>query len=337
MIKARFLNTVQELVRLIRSGVTPQNRAPQAAEPTANKAAQWQPAPQFLRGHFSHAEGSRDYRLYIPSDYERSDQALALLVMLHGCTQDAEDFAVGTQMNQWAERYRVLVLYPSQARSANLKRCWNWYKPKNQQANRGEPAMLAGLTQTVMKSYRVDSERVYIAGLSAGGAMAAIMGATYPELYAAIGVHSGLAAGSASHIIAALMAMRQGSRQLQTRSELPRFVPTIIFQGDQDRIVAASNAEQLLAQAKQSLEASKVPLKIEQQIVRPPSGHAYTRIQIKDLRGQTQIDYWLVHGAGHAWSGGNIKGSYTDPEAPNASQEMLRFFLEHPLTLKAQG
>lgn len=330
MIKAQFLKVMPAILRRIRSGsLQNENLVSPIPEQAANPTAQCQQQSQFLSRHFSSEYGSRDYKLYIPSHYDHSDQPLPLVVMLHGCAQDAEDFALGTDMNRWADQYRVLVAYPNQAKIANLKRCWNWYKPKNQQVDRGEPALIAGLTQAVMHNYRVDAQRVYIAGLSAGGSMAAIMGATYPELYAAMGVHSGLAVGSATHVLAALVAMRQGSRSVQALSQLPNFVPTIIFQGDQDRIVHLRNAELILAQARQSLAASHAALTTEQQTVLPPIGHAYTRTQIKDVTGQTQIDYWLVQGAGHAWSGGNSSGSYTDPAGPNASLEMLRFFLSH--------
>lgn len=286
---------------------------------------------QFLTRNFSNEYGSRDYKLYIPSSY--TDQPLPLVVMLHGCTQNVEDFALGTAMNQFAEQYGVLVAYPNQAKSANSKSCWNWYKVKNQQTHRGEPALIAGLTRAIMQNHYVDVKRVYVAGLSAGGAMAAIMGATYPELYAAVGVHSGLAAGSATNVIAALAAMRQGSHNVQATEQCPVFVPTIVFHGDQDPVVNLKNAEQVFAQAKQRLEASNdVYFNTEQTTTNPTGARAYTRTQMKDEKGQTQIDYWLVHGAGHAWSGGEVRGSHVDPTGPNASEAMLSFFLEHSLS-----
>ncbi|WP_298610197.1 PHB depolymerase family esterase [uncultured Thiothrix sp.] len=294
----------------------------QVAKPSFGQEA------QFLTRNFSNEHGSRDYKLYIPSSY--TDQPLPLVVMLHGCTQNAEDFALGTAMNQFAEQYGVLVAYPTQAKSANSKGCWNWYKVKNQQADRGEPALIAGLTRAIMQNHHVDSKRVYVAGLSAGGAMAVIMGATYPDLYAAVGVHSGLAAGSATNVIAALAAMRQGSRSIQATGQYPSFVPTIVFHGDQDPIVNLKNAEQVFAQAKQRLEASNdTYFNTEQVTVNPAGSRAYTRTQMKDENGQTQIDYWLVHGAGHAWSGGEVRGSYVDPTGPKASEEILGFFLKH--------
>lgn len=346
--RAGFLSVMQEAVGLVRSGqlqqatqliqqslrrdLYPEGRAANAAndiiignQPCLGQAA------QFLTRSFSNEYGSRDYKLYIPSGY--IDQPLPLVVMLHGCKQNAEDFALGTAMNQLAEKYNILVAYPNQTRIAHSKACWNWYKVKNQQAHRGEPALIAGLTQAILQSHHVDPKRIYVAGLSAGGSMAAIMGATYPKLYAAVGVHSGLAAGSATNVIAALAVMRQGSWNVQTLSEEPAFVPTIVFHGDQDSIVNQKNAEQVFAQAKQRLAAShEAYFNVEQTTIHPAEGRAYTRTQMKDEKGQTQIDYWLVHGAGHAWSGGESRGSYVDPNGPNASEAMLRFFLGHSLT-----
>ncbi len=298
--------------------------------PTVKTAAM--PIPQgaqFLAKTYSHAQGTRDYKLYVPSHYH--GQAMPLVVMLHGCTQSADDFAAGTQMNALAEEFGVLVAYPNQSQSANLKRCWNWFNPQDQQADQGEPALIAGMTQTIMQDYIVDKQRVYIAGLSAGGAMAAIMAQVYPELYAAVGVHSGLAAGSAHDLMSALNAMRMGSRSQTKATTRQRFVPTIVFHGDQDQTVNQVNAEQVVQQAKAPLQASNDDyFNVDKQQFKPAKGRTYTRTQFKDAQQHTQIEYWLIQGAGHAWAGGNSAGSYTDPQAPNASREMLRFFLEHP-------
>lgn len=289
---------------------------------------------QFITKNFRNEHGAREYKLYIPSSY--GQKPLPLVIMLHGCTQTADDFAVGTSMNLLAEEFGCLVAYPNQAGSANNKRCWNWFKSQDQQAYQGEPAIIAGLTQAIIHDYQVDVQRVYIAGLSAGGAMAAIMGATYPELYAAVGVHSGLAVGSATNVISALAAMRQGSCRIKEVSQNgTTFVPTIVFHGDRDSIVHLRNGEQVYAQAEQRLKASNdddfnaKTFQLKQQHIKPAQGRAYTRACLNDADGLAHIEYWTIHGAGHAWSGGNASGSYTDPEGPNASREMLRFFLMH--------
>ncbi|MFZ1389263.1 MAG: PHB depolymerase family esterase [Thiolinea sp.] len=290
--------------------------------------------PQFITKSFSNEHGVREYKLYIPSSY--GQKPLPLVIMLHGCTQTADDFAAGTAMNQLAEELGFLVAYPNQTASANNKRCWNWFKTQDQQTNQGEPAIIAGLTQAIIRDYQADKQRVYIAGLSAGGAMAAIMGATYPKLYAAVGVHSGLAVGSATNVISALAAMNKGScRVKEITQNSASFVPTIVFHGDNDSVVHLRNGEQVYAQAEQRLKASNDDyfndnaFQLEQEQIKPKQGRSYTRACLNDAQGLAHIEYWTIHGAGHAWSGGNASGSYTDPQGPNASREMLRFFLSH--------
>lgn len=289
---------------------------------------------QFITKNFSNKHGAREYKLYIPSSY--GQKPLPLVIMLHGCTQTADDFAAGTAMNQLAEELGFLVAYPNQTASANNKRCWNWFKTQDQQTNQGEPAIIAGLTQAIIRDYQADKQRVYIAGLSAGGAMAAIMGATYPKLYAAVGVHSGLAVGSATNVISALAAMNKGScRVKEITQNSASFVPTIVFHGDKDSVVHLRNGEQVYAQAEQRLKASNDDyfndnaFQLEQEQIKPKQGRSYTRACLNDAQGLANIEYWTIHGAGHAWSGGNASGSYTDPQGPNASREMLRFFLSH--------
>jgi poly(hydroxyalkanoate) depolymerase family esterase len=287
---------------------------------------------QFLAASYSNRAGSRAYKLYVPSGYR--GQAVPLVVMLHGCTQSPDDFAAGTRMNLLAEEHTCLVAYPAQAASANASKCWNWFSPSDQQRGQGEPSLIAGITQQVMRDYAVDAERVYVAGLSAGAASAAIMGMTYPDLYAAIGVHSGLACGIASDLPSAFAAMRQGQagavRGFGTASsarEPQRLVPTIVFHGDQDATVHPRNGDQVIAQ---SGATTMTDLQTTMQHGRVPGGHAYSRTLHADARGQTILEHWVIHGAGHAWSGGSPAGSYTDPQGPDAAREMLRFFLEHP-------
>jgi poly(hydroxyalkanoate) depolymerase family esterase len=283
---------------------------------------------RFLAGSYRNTAGSRDYKLYVPSGYR--GQAVPLVVMLHGCTQSPDDFAAGTRMNVLAEEQIFLVAYPAQAASANASKCWNWFRPGDQQRGGGEPSLIAGITRQVMADYALDPERVYVAGLSAGGAAAAIMGMTYPDLYAAIGVHSGLACGAASDLASAFAAMQQGEaapgRGARRASRGSRLVPTIVFHGDCDNTVHPRNGDWVIQQSR----ATPMPdLRTTVQHGRVPGGRAYRRTLHADARGQTILEHWVIHGAGHAWSGGSPAGSYTDPQGPDATREFLRFFLEH--------
>lgn len=286
---------------------------------------------QFLDGSYSMASGSRDYKLYVPSGY--CGQPLPLVVMLHGCTQSPDDFAAGTRMNELAEEHICFVAYPAQSTSANCSKCWNWFSPSDQQRGRGEPALIAGITRQVMRDFSVDHHRVYVAGLSAGGAAAAIMGMTYPDLYAAVGVHSGLACRAASDLPSAFSAMRQGSLfsagsagNTSDAERNTRVVPTIVFHGDQDTTVHPCNGDQVIAQWKELASGDLRTVVLHDEV---SGGLAYSRTLHVDGSGQAILEQWVVRGAGHAWSGGSPAGSYTDPRGPDASREILRFFLEH--------
>jgi len=278
---------------------------------------------RFVEGLHSNSAGSRAYKLFVPSSYQ--GQPLPLVVMLHGCTQSPDDFAAGTRMNFVAEEQTCFVAYPAQRSEANQARCWNWFRAADQQRDRGEPSLIAGITRQIMRDYSVDPRRVYVAGLSAGAAAAAIMGAMYSDLYAAIGVHSGLACGAAIDLPSALVAMRQGggSDGRAIPGDGP-VVPTIVFHGDRDMTVHPSNGDQVL---EQSMKTTSTQKKVHRG--RVPGGHAYTRTIHTDAGGQGIFEHWNIHGAGHAWSGGSPAGSHTDPRGPDATREMLRFFLEH--------
>jgi poly(hydroxyalkanoate) depolymerase family esterase len=271
------------------------------------------------------AGGARAYRLYLPSGYR--GQPVPLVVMLHGCTQSPEDFAAGTRMNLLAEERTFLVAYPAQCQKANASRCWNWFSPGDQQRDRGEPALIAGITRRIMREHAVDPKRVYVAGLSAGGAAAAVLAGAYPDLFAAVGVHSGLPSGSASDVASAFAAMRQGDGPAAAARRHP-FVPTIVFHGDQDATVHPRNGERVAEQAATAAAAAGLRTRVERG--RAAGGHPWRRVLHADEGGRTVIERWVVEGAGHAWSGGSPAGSYTDPRGPDASREMLRFFLEHP-------
>eukprot|EP01036_Dinobryon_divergens_P046103 gene46103-61643_t len=238
-------------------------------------------------------------------------------------------------MNAPAAGQGFFVLYPEQSPDANPQRCWNWFKHNHQQRGRGEAALLADLTQTIVEQHGLDPRRVFIAGLSAGGAMAASVAAAYPEIYAGVGVHSGLAPGAANNLQEALAAMRAGAASgastgvrgepaLAGATALP--VPTIVFHGNQDTTVHPRNGQQVLAAAlvPAGPAAAAAPEVLEG---RASGGRSYTRTRFANDTGRPVAEHWLVHGAGHAWSGGQASGSYTDPNGPDASAEMLRFFL----------
>ncbi|HSI46964.1 MAG TPA: PHB depolymerase family esterase [Ideonella sp.] len=291
-------------------------REPTGATPSPGGTA------RFLAGQHECAAGQRSYKLFVPPG--AGERAMPLVVMLHGCTQHPDDFAAGTAMNAAAVEQGFVVLYPAQSQQANPQRCWSWFKHNHQQRGRGEPAVLASMTQQVIAEHGIDASRVYVAGLSAGGAMAAILGALYPELFAAVGVHSGLAAGAAADLPSALAAMKGQGGAGRTRSvAAPIAVPTIVFHGDADTTVHPSNGAAVIAAC---VGAGAVA---EQQSLSGASGRDCTRSVYRQPDGRTRAEHWLVHGAGHAWSGGQPAGSYTDPRGPDATEAMLRFFMQH--------
>ena len=274
----------------------------------------------FTAGHFKNECGARDYKLFVPA----GDLSNApLVVMLHGCTQDPDDFARGTRMNALARAQGFLVLYPAQSQRANAQRCWNWFKHNHQARGKGEPVILAGMVRDVIATHGVDPARVYVAGLSAGGAMATILGDAYPDLFAAVGVHSGLPTGSATDVQTAFAAMSGGAQPVRRGAKPGATPPTIVFHGDADKTVNVVNGERILV-------AAGVTAAPGMRHESTAKGVPYSRRAYVDGQGAVRGEQWTIHGAGHAWSGGDAAGSYTDPSGPDASAEMLRFFLAHP-------
>ncbi len=321
------------------------SRSPPVSEPAA--------PGEFVTRQFRNAAGARAYKVYTPAS--QSGKPMPLMVMLHGCTQSPDDFAAGTQMNRLAEEHGFIVVYPEQAANANGSKCWNWFKAQDQARDSGEPSLIAGITREVAASHPVDPRRIYVAGLSAGAAMAVILGETYPELYAGVGAHSGLPYAAAHDMPSAFAAMSGGGGGMPDLSNLPgladlpglgklpgaapgprrqaaHFVPTIVFHGDQDQTVRQANGAEIVHQARHALateSAGPLPTPTVKSGV-APRGRAFTQTVYADADGRPRIESWLLHGAGHAWSGGDASGSYTDGSGPAASAEMLRFFLAQP-------
>jgi poly(hydroxyalkanoate) depolymerase family esterase len=289
--------------------------------------------------------GSRNYRLYRPASLGPR-AAAPLVLMLHGCTQNADDFAAGTRMNELAEEKGFLVAYPEQPSSANANRCWNWFEPAHQARAAGEPAILAAIVGAVTSRHNVKANHVYTAGISAGGAMAVILGATYPDLFAAIGVHSGIEYKGGTSLASGLAAMSlggpdpdaQGVLAFQAMGPFSRPLPVIAFHGSLDLTVAPVNGEQVIAQWAQTDDLaddgrdngsvdSVADVATAGQV---EGGHAFSRRTYNDSSARALLELWMVDGMRHAWSGGSPDGSYTDAQGPDASREIWRFFEEHP-------
>ena len=304
----------------------PSRNEPSPATPPGRQASR---AASFTKHQFVFKGDTYPYRLFIPSAPaldSSAASAMPLIVLLHGCKQDALDFSHGTAMNSLAETHQAMVLYPEQITSANAMRCWNWFEPGHQQAERGEPGMIAALTQKILQKHDGDPQRVYIAGLSAGGAMAAVVSGLYPGIFAAVGVHSGLAAGAAQDVMSAFGAMRSGAKGRSSP-----VIPTIVFHGSADKTVHPDNGDHIIDAALAAINDSGLKL-VKTQSVGGQNGEEKTeRVVYSSSDGKPYIENWRIDDGPHAWSGGDAAGSYTDPDGPSASAAMLAFFLQHRL------
>ena len=278
----------------------------------------------FRSDTFTCAAGSRRFCTYVPAS--AATGASAVVMMLHGCTQTPEDFAVGTGMNALAETHGFVVVYPAQSRGDNAQSCWNWFSRGDQRRGRGEPAILAGLAQQVCERYGVGRDRSFVAGLSAGAAMAVILGETYPDVFAGVGAHSGLPLGAASDVPSAFAAMAGNGQEGPVPVAGAARVRTILFHGTADGTVHPANADAIARRARQA----QLPQSIETTLAGTAGGRRFTRVLSSDADGTVVVEHWSVEGQAHAWSGGQPGGSHVDPGGPDASAEMIRFFLEIP-------
>ncbi len=309
----RLRRPLRDVVQMLREG----HKTAGFAEPPAGFQHSAAPAPvpegaSFEERRFACAAGARDYKLYRPA----VETPRGLVVMLHGCKQNPDDFATGTRMNAVAESYGLLVVYPRQTSADNMSSCWNWFRPQDQRRDQGEPAILAGITREIVAEFGIDPDKVFVAGLSAGGAMAAVLAETYPDLFKAVGIHSGIPTGAANDVISAFAAMR-GDAQPLAQSTAPG-QRAIVFHGNADRTVHPANAEHILRVAQGPRQSDSG---------QSMGGRPYVRTRIDGAEGAARMEVWMIEGAGHAWSGGNAAGSFTDPSGPDASTEMVRFFL----------
>lgn len=295
------------------------------AKPRPEKTDFEADAGRFEERQYAGPEGMMSYMLYRPAGIKAGTP---LVIMLHGCTQTPENFALGTGMNALADEMGFIVAYPRQTSAANMQRCWNWFKPGDQQRDQGEPGLIAAIAKQIVLDYGANERRIYAAGLSAGGAAAAILGAAYPDVFAAIGIHSGLACGAAHDMPSAFAAMRSGPARNHNGTKSASFVPVITFHGDRDATVDPINSAHIIANAAQ---ASPVTLTIHKETGGSAGTHAYTREVGHGPDGAILIERWTVHGAGHAWSGGHAPGTYIDKNGPDASRAMMTFFRRHSL------
>ncbi|MGO8800992.1 MAG: alpha/beta hydrolase family esterase [Roseiarcus sp.] len=294
---------------------------PETAKPTSERAP---PAfdHRFTARAYRGAAGTLNYRLYVPADHAERD--LSLLLMLHGCTQNPEDFAVGTRMNDLADEFGLIVAYPHQPRSANASGCWNWFDRRHQHRGSGEPAKLAGLAQALAAEFGVPKERIFVAGLSAGGAMAEVLAATYPDVFDGVGIHSGLPYGAANDVPSAFAAMKgTGVAGPAPRAASNADCRKIIFHGGADATVHPTNGERILAEAQRGPEPLR-RIDLDWEI---ESGRV-NRTVLQDADGRAVVERWFVEGGAHAWFGGDSRGAYTQSVGLDASRVMVRFFLK---------
>jgi poly(hydroxyalkanoate) depolymerase family esterase len=293
---------------------------------------------RWVEGTFAGTAGSRRYQVYVPGSYDATRRHM-LVVLLHGCTQDAGDIARGTRIAEHADRDGFLVLLPEQPESANAKRCWNWYDPAHQVRDAGEPSLIAGMTARVAEEYAVDPARVHLAGISAGAAMASLVAVAYPERYASLALHSGLAWRAATSVVSPPTTMTKGTEDadalgvaaLEAMGTRARAIPTLVLHGGKDAVVNAANGRQA---ARQWMVTNSRALGVDSlSPVRTSGrdgGYGWTRACYR-TGSSCIVEEIVVDELGHAWSGGSREGTFTDENGLAATGELIRFFRDHPM------
>ena len=295
---------------------------------------------RFVDGVFTSEAGARRWRLWIPGAYDGRTR-LPLVVLLHGCTQDPDDIARGTRVTELADKLNLLVLLPEQPETANPKKCWTWYDAAHQRRDAGEPSLIAGMTRQTLGDWAVDSQRVYITGISAGAAMASVMAIAYADVFAAAGLHSGIPYRAAANVMEGVAAMTRGASdpvQLATTAMADmgpraRAIPAIIVQGLADAVVKPVNAEHtrdmwLTMNALVRRDAAPaVRPTAEQRSEAGGLGVITSCYPSRQVTTGCEVTTVFVEGLGHAWSGGSKAGTFTDERGPDATDVILKFLL----------
>jgi poly(hydroxyalkanoate) depolymerase family esterase len=292
----------------------------------------------FTSGNYTNGSGALGYELYVPSTY-RAGTPTPLVVALHGCTQSADAYRQASGWDAFGQAKGFIVLFPQQTSSRNYLTCWNWFQQADMQRGSGEPAIIAGMVTAIEHGYSIDSHRIYVAGFSAGGAMANVMAATYPDLFAAVGVGSGCEYnGLPCTGYQGPDPTQTGAQAYHAMGAYARVMPAIVFQGDADSIVAPANAPEIVREwqvtdnyvMSGSANGPIPTTAMKYSFGWVPSGRLYTVTSYPDSHGNELIEYWSIRGMDHAWSGGNASQQYTDPSGPNETATMYAFFANHP-------